>query len=61
MDTNKTYGEAGVIVPKPYDLHLHPSDYAAFESYRASLEDDLAHGVLAGPVTSATRWWRGRG
>jgi len=47
MDTNKTYGEAGVIVPNHYDLHLHPADYAAFESYRASLEDDLAHGVLA--------------
>jgi hypothetical protein len=47
MDTNKTYGEAGVIVPNHYDLHLHPSDFAAFESYRSSLEDDLAHGVLA--------------
>src|ERR671915_92993 len=47
MDTNKTYGDAGVIVPNHYDLHLHPSDYAAFESYRGSLEDDLAHGVLA--------------
>jgi Protein of unknown function (DUF3662)/FHA domain len=47
MDTNKTYGEAGVIVPNHYALHLHPSDFAAFESYRGSLEDDLAHGVLA--------------
>jgi hypothetical protein len=47
MDTNKTYGDAGVIVPNHYDLHLHPSDYAAFDSYRGSLEDDLAHGVLA--------------
>ena len=37
----------GVIVPNHYDLHLHPSDYAAFASYRSSLEDDLAHGVLA--------------
>lgn len=47
MDTNKTYGDAGVIVPNQYDLHLHPSDFAAFASYRSSLEDDLAHGVLA--------------
>jgi len=47
MDTNKTYGDAGVIVPNQYDLHLHPSDFAAFESYRTSLEDDLAHGILA--------------
>jgi hypothetical protein len=47
MDTNKTYGDAGVIVPNQYDLHLHPSDFAAFASYRSALEDDLAHGVLA--------------
>jgi Protein of unknown function (DUF3662)/FHA domain len=47
MDTNKSYGDAGVIVPNQYDLHLHPSDYAGFESYRGSLEDDLGHGVLA--------------
>jgi len=47
MDTNKTYGDVGVIVPNQYDLHLHPSDFAAFSSYRSSLEDDLAHGVLA--------------
>ena len=47
MDTNKTYRESGVIVPNQYDLHLHPSDFAAFASYRTSLEDDLAHGVLA--------------
>ncbi len=47
MDTNKTYGDVGVIVPNQYDLHLHPSDFEAFASYRSSLEDDLAHGVLA--------------
>ncbi|MGH2429384.1 MAG: FhaA domain-containing protein [Candidatus Limnocylindria bacterium] len=47
MDTNKTFGDRGVIVPNHYDLHLSPSDFAAFESYRGSLEDDLAHGVLA--------------
>jgi hypothetical protein len=47
MDTNKTYGDAGVIVPNHYDLHLNPADYAAFASYRSSLEDDLAHGVIA--------------
>lgn len=47
MDTNKTYGDAGVIVPNQYDLHLHPGDYGAFASYRGSLEDDLAHGVLS--------------
>ena len=47
MDTNKTYGDVGVIVPNHYDLHLHPNDFAAFASYRSSLEDDLAHGILA--------------
>jgi hypothetical protein len=47
MDTNKTYGDAGVIVPNRYDLHLHPSDFSAFASYRSALEDDLAHGVIA--------------
>jgi hypothetical protein len=47
MDTNKTYGDVGVIVPNYFDLHLHPSDFAAFASYRGALEDDLAHGVIA--------------
>jgi Protein of unknown function (DUF3662)/FHA domain len=47
MDTNKTYGTAGVIVPNQYALHLNPSDFAGFASYRNALEDDLAHGVLA--------------
>ena len=47
MDTNKTYRDSGVIVPNQYELHLHPSDFAAFASYRASLEDDLAHGVIS--------------
>ncbi len=47
MDTNKTYGDAGVIVPNHYDLHLHPADFATFASYQSSLEDDLAHGVLS--------------
>ena len=47
MDTNKTYADVGVIVPNQYDLHLHPLDFAAFSSYRSSLEDDLAHGVIS--------------
>ena len=47
MDTNKSFRDQGILVPNHYDLHLHPGDYAAFESYRASLEDDLAHGALA--------------
>jgi hypothetical protein len=47
MDTNKTFGDAGIIVPNQYDLHLHPNDYAGFASYRGSLEDDLAHGIIA--------------
>ncbi len=47
MDTNKIYRDSGVIVPNQYDLYLHPSDFAAFATYRSSLEDDLAHGVLA--------------
>lgn len=46
MDTNKTFRDQGVIVPNHYALHLHPVDFATFESYRAALEDDLAHGVL---------------
>ncbi len=47
MDTNKTYRDGGVIVPNQFDLHLHPRDFSAFASYRGSLEDDLAHGVMA--------------
>ncbi len=47
MDTNKLFRDVGVIVPNHYDLHLHPSDYEGFASYRGSLEDDLAHGILA--------------
>ena len=47
MDTNKSFTDAGVIVPNHYALHLNPTDFAAFESYRGALEDDLAHGVLA--------------
>jgi hypothetical protein len=47
MDTSKTFRDEGVIVPNDFALHLSPRDYAGFESYRISLEDDLAHGVLA--------------
>ena len=47
MDTNKSFRDQGILVPNHYDLHLNPGDYGAFESYRASLEDDLAHGALA--------------
>ncbi len=46
MDTTKSFREDGVIVPNAFDMHLHPSDFASFESYRSALEDDLAHGVL---------------
>ena len=46
MDTTKSFGDAGVIVPNHYALHLNPVDYGSFESYRSALEDDLAHGVL---------------
>jgi Protein of unknown function (DUF3662)/FHA domain len=46
MDTTKSFGEDGVIVPNHYALHLNPVDYGSFESYRSALEDDLAHGVL---------------
>jgi hypothetical protein len=46
MDTTKSFHDDGVIVPNDYELHLHPADFAAFESYRGSLEDDLAHRVL---------------
>jgi hypothetical protein len=47
MDSGKAFGAAGVIVPNRYDLHLHPADFASFEPYRGSLEDDLAHGAAA--------------
>ena len=47
MDSGKSFGAAGIIVPNRYDLHLHPTDYASFEQYRGSLEDDLAHGAMA--------------
>jgi len=47
MDSGKTFGAAGIIVPNRYDLHLHPADFAGFEPYRGSLEDDLAHGAMA--------------
>jgi hypothetical protein len=47
MDTSKSFRDDGIIVPNQYDLHLHPVDFAAFESYRGSLEDDLAHRVLS--------------
>lgn len=47
MDTNKSFRDQGILVPNHYDLHLNPGDFGAFESYRASLEDDLAHGALA--------------
>ena len=46
MDTNKRFGEDGVIVPNRYVLHLSPTDYQAFEAYHGSLEEDLAHEVL---------------
>ena len=46
MDTNRSFTNDGVLVPNQYELHLHPADYAVFESYRAALEDDLAHEVL---------------
>ncbi len=47
MDTNKLFRDDGVVVPNHYDLHLNPADYGRFASYRGSLEDDLAHDVLA--------------
>src|SRR4026209_382013 len=47
MDSGKAFGAAGIIVPNRYDLHLHPADFAEFEPYRGSLEDDLAHGAAA--------------
>ncbi len=46
MDTNKRFSGEGVIVPNRYVLHLNPADYAPFEAYHGSLEDDLAHDAL---------------
>ncbi len=47
MDTNKSFRDDGVVVPNQYDLHLNPADFATFASYKSSLEDDLAHDLLA--------------
>ena len=47
MDTNKSFRDDGIVVPNHYDLHLNPTDFAGFASYRSSLEDDLAHDLLA--------------
>jgi pSer/pThr/pTyr-binding forkhead associated (FHA) protein len=47
MDASKSFRDDGIIVPNQYDLHLNPADFAPFESYRGSLEDDLAHRVLS--------------
>ena len=47
MDTNKSFRDDGIVVPNHYDLHLNPTDFASFASYRSSLEDDLAHDLLA--------------
>ena len=47
MDTNKSFRAGRRDRAQHYELHLHPRDFAAFDSYRGSLEDDLAHGVLA--------------
>ena len=46
MDTNKRFSEGGVIVPNRYAVHLNPADYAPFDAYHGSLEDDLAHDAL---------------
>lgn len=46
MDTNKRFSKDGVIVPNRYALHLNPADYAPFDAFHGSLEDDLAHDVL---------------
>jgi hypothetical protein len=46
MDTTKSFGSGGIIVPNHYTLHLHPTDFASFASYQSALEDDLAHGVV---------------
>jgi Protein of unknown function (DUF3662)/FHA domain len=47
MDTNKSFRDRDVVVPNHYDLQLNPADFARFASYRGSLEDDLAHELLA--------------
>jgi len=47
METTKSFGAHGALVPNRYQLHLHPADFAVFASYRTSLQDDLEHGVLA--------------
>jgi len=46
MDTNKRFSQDGVIVPNRYAVHLNPADYAPFDAYHGSLEEDLAHDVL---------------
>ncbi|MGI8872363.1 MAG: FhaA domain-containing protein [Candidatus Limnocylindria bacterium] len=47
MDSNKSFQDDGVVVPNQYEVHLSPPDYQRFAPRRGSLEDDLAHGLLA--------------
>jgi hypothetical protein len=46
MESNQTVSLSKTFVPNSFVVSLSPSDFAQFEQYRRSLEQDLAEGVL---------------
>jgi len=42
MESNRTVGVGKVFAPNTYEVRLNPRDYEVFESYRISLERDMA-------------------
>src|SRR5947209_17839656 len=46
MESHQTISLSKTFVPNSYVVSLSPPDYAGFEQYRRSLEQDLAEAVL---------------
>jgi len=46
MEGGRRLGADRTYVPNRYRVHLNPADLAAFESYRATLESELADALL---------------
>src|SRR5437870_12846004 len=46
MEAHQTISLSKTFVPNSYVVSLAPSDYAQFEQYRRSLEQDLAEALL---------------
>jgi Protein of unknown function (DUF3662)/FHA domain len=46
MESHQTISLSKTFVPNSYVVSLSPADYAGFEQYRRSLEQDLAEAVL---------------